>query len=80
MIKETLELTFEDEAQQRRFHALLMSDIALHLDRAYRALCRYAMASEINQPLNDTACYYHAPTVAAAKRWVAERQMEMADE
>lgn len=40
------------------------------LDRAYRALCGYAMAAEAGQVLGGVARAYHSPTVATAKRWV----------
>lgn len=73
MIEETLTLRFETAEQQERFHALLNSDIGLNLDRAYRALCGYAMASESGMSLPAAARAYHSPTVAAAKRWVIER-------
>ncbi len=73
MIRETLTLRFENEEQRQRFHALLNSDIAVNLDRAYRALCGYAMAAEGGVKLDAAARAYHSPTVAAAKRWVLAR-------
>jgi len=42
------------------------------LDRAYRALCGYAMAAEAGLMLDGAARAYHSPTVATAKQWVFE--------
>ena len=42
------------------------------LDRAYRALCGYAMAAEAGKPLDVAARSYHHFTVAAAKQHVLE--------
>ena len=58
MIRETLTLRFENEEQRQRFHALLNSDIAVNLDRAYRALCGYAMAAEGGVKLDAAARAY----------------------
>lgn len=49
------------------------------LDRAYRALCGYAKAAEKGTVLGDATVAYHAPTVAAAKRWTLEGEMDGSD-
>lgn len=49
------------------------------LDRAWRALCGYATAADNGVVLDKTAQAYHAPTVAAAKRYVMEGAMDGAE-
>lgn len=46
------------------------------LDRAYLALCGYAMCVEHEQPLDAAVRAYHSLTVAAAKRWVLAGAMD----
>jgi hypothetical protein len=47
-----------------------IAKLELALDRAYRALCGYAMAYENHATLGTATIAYHAPAVAAAKQSV----------